>query len=373
MRQARKLLNIYMKYPNQIDPPRVLKGDKVFNQLRDQFNVIDPNFDISDEGLRVFKNFITMSSQKDASKLLFGLNWEKISQDQHLMKRIVQNDDARQLLDEQQEQWELMLKEAKENFDRLVKQNEGIKDPHFSEPEQSIPVPINPKRIVYVDQDFNINARLDQPSNQMGSMAQPPNPDIQLMQLGQVAPKEYVNILQQQDGEQTLTTTLPEEDALQQRLDEQPNQQPNQQFNNPSSGVLRQLRQVQLTAMNVGDELSQQQASQFIRDQMQQGQAKDQMGQEVQATYDEIIQGLKYVVGATGWGKQPINQFINQQHFPDRKQQRYTNEGQTVLRQAQVKLDKQSLLNMSRKKKNYISQGELNKTLQGQKQLRKKK
>ncbi|KAA6377457.1 MAG: hypothetical protein EZS28_027016 [Streblomastix strix] len=225
MRQARKLLNIYIKHPKQIDPPNVLRGDKAFNQLRDQFNVIDPNFNISDEGLRAFKNTITMSSQKEASKLLFGPNWQQITQDQHLMKRIIANDDARQLLDDQQEQRAQMLKEAKDNFERLVKQNEGIKDPHFSEPEQSIPVPINPKRIVYVDQDSNINDRLNQPSNQMGSMAQPNNPDIQLMQIGQVAPKEYVDILQQQDGEQNPVTTLPEEDALQIRGDEQDGQQ----------------------------------------------------------------------------------------------------------------------------------------------------
>ncbi|KAA6379275.1 MAG: hypothetical protein EZS28_025198, partial [Streblomastix strix] len=51
------------------------------------------------------------------------------------------------------------------------------------------------------------------------------------------------------------------------------------------------------------------------------------MGQEVQAANDEIIQGLKYVVGAT-----------------DRKYQWYTNEGQTVLRQAQrIQLPSRSL------------------------------
>ncbi|KAA6371435.1 MAG: hypothetical protein EZS28_033038 [Streblomastix strix] len=59
----------------------------------------------------------------------------------------------------------------------------------------------------------------------MGSMAQPTNPDIELMQLGQVAPKEYVSILQQQDGEQNPTTTLLEEDALQIRGDEQDGEQ----------------------------------------------------------------------------------------------------------------------------------------------------
>ncbi|KAA6372764.1 MAG: hypothetical protein EZS28_031709 [Streblomastix strix] len=250
---------------------------------------------------------------------------------------------------------------------KIVEQNEGIRDPRFSDIQSSLPPKIIPNRIAR-ESDFNIGARLGEPSARTGDAAMPPDPDIIVREMShegsngaQVAEQIYKEL----DGEQVPTQALAEEDAIQQRLDEQSNQQTNQQA----------IQQITNQFNEVGGVKDQppDSASQFIQGQMQQGQTRSQMSEEVQELNDEIIKGLKYVVGATGWGKQPINQFFNQQHFPDRKYQWYTNEGQTVLRQAQGKLDKQSLLNMPRKKKNYISQGELSKTLQGQKQLRKKK
>ncbi|KAA6395776.1 MAG: hypothetical protein EZS28_008696 [Streblomastix strix] len=170
---------------------------------------------------------------------------------------------------------------------------------------------IGPSLVVgYVDQNSNINDRLNLPSARKGSAAMPPDPDIQLMQLGEEVPKEYVNILQQQDGEQVPTQALPEEDAIQQRLDESPNQQPNQQA---IQQVTNQFNEVG----GVKDQLPDS-ASQFIRGQMQQGQTRSQISEEAQEANDEILKGLKYIVGST-----------------DRKYQWYTNEGQTVLRQAQ--------------------------------------
>ncbi|KAA6330112.1 MAG: hypothetical protein EZS28_053535 [Streblomastix strix] len=96
------------------------------------------------------------------------------------------------------------------------------------------------------------------------------------------------------------------------------------------------------------------------------------MGENLQEANDEVINGLKYLVGSTGWGKQPINAYFNKQHFPDRTFQWYTNEGQTVLRQAKVKLSKQQLLNIPAKRKNYIKTKDLEKSMKAPKQLRKK-
>ncbi|KAA6388867.1 MAG: hypothetical protein EZS28_015606, partial [Streblomastix strix] len=124
-----------------------------------------------------------------------------------------------------------------------------------------------------------------QPSARTGSAAMPQDLDPLLKEADEEAPNEYVNILQQQDGEQVPSQALPQEDAIQQR------------------GVQDQLADS---------------ANTFIQGQLQQGQAKDQMSEDLQENNDEIIKGLKYVVGAT-----------------DRKYQWYTNEGQTVLRQAQ--------------------------------------
>ncbi|KAA6383841.1 MAG: hypothetical protein EZS28_020632 [Streblomastix strix] len=229
---------------------------------------------------------------------------------------------------------------------KIVEQNEGIPDPRFSDIQSSLPPKIIPNRIAR-ESDFNINSRLDQPSARTGDAAIPPDRDTIVREISHDGPQGAQiaeQIYKEQDGEQVPTQALPEEDAIQQRLDEQPNQQVSQQIN-------QQFNEVG----GVKDEPPES-ASQFMRSKMQQGQARSQMGEEAQEANDEIIKGLKYVVGSTGWGKEPINQFFNQQHFPERKYQWYTNEGQTVLRQAKVKLDKQSLLNMPKKKKNYISQ-----------------
>ncbi|KAA6337608.1 MAG: hypothetical protein EZS28_052774, partial [Streblomastix strix] len=101
----------------------------------------------------------------------------------------------------------LMRKETEENFNRLVKENEGIDDPRFSTIQTSQPIPI----------DRNINARLNEAGNSMGSMAQPPNPDTQFKELGEVYPKEYVETLKETDEEQPFQYPA-EEDALQQQI-----------------------------------------------------------------------------------------------------------------------------------------------------------
>ncbi|KAA6372567.1 MAG: hypothetical protein EZS28_031905 [Streblomastix strix] len=356
---------------SKITPPDRLNSNAKIEQLRNQFIAVDPKLKgkIDYEGIRNFQVIrrAQYGTQHDVNKAIFGPDWKNIQQDPHLLKRIVQNDDVQQLLDEQQEQHLLMMSEIQNKMQKTVKQNEGIRDPRFSDIQSSLPPKIIPNRIAR-ESDFNIDDRLAQPSARTGNAAMPPDPDIIVREMsheGHQGAQVAEQIYKQQDGEQVPTQALPEEDAIQQRLDEQDNQQPNQQA----------IQQITNQFNEVGGVKDQppESASQFMRSKMQQGQAKDQMSEEVQELNDEIIQGLKYVVGATGWGKEPINQFYNQQHFPDRKYQWYTNEGQTVLRQAQVKLDKQSLLNMPRKKKNYISQGELSKTLKGQKQLRKKK
>ncbi|KAA6372403.1 MAG: hypothetical protein EZS28_032070 [Streblomastix strix] len=103
-------------------------------------------------------------------------------------------------------------------------------------------------KMIARESDFNIDARLAEPSARTGSAAMPTDPDTLLKEVGEEEPKEYVNILQQQDGEQVPTQALPEEDAIQQR------------------GVKDQLPDS---------------ASQFIRGQMQQGQTRSQMSEEI--------------------------------------------------------------------------------------------
>ncbi|KAA6402060.1 MAG: hypothetical protein EZS28_002408 [Streblomastix strix] len=188
-----------------------------------------------------------------------------------------------------------------------------------------IPPKIIPIRIAR-EPDFNIDARLAEPSARTGSAVMPPDPDTIVREMSYEGPNGAQiaeQIYKEQDGVQVPSQALPEEDATQQRMDEQPNQQASQQINqqfNEAGGVQDQLPDS---------------ASQFIQSQIQQSQARSQMSEDIQENNDEIIKGLKYVVGATGWGKQPFNAYFNQQHFPDRKYQWYTNEGQTVLRQAQ--------------------------------------
>ncbi|KAA6378177.1 MAG: hypothetical protein EZS28_026295 [Streblomastix strix] len=109
----------------------------------------------------------------------------------------------------------LMKIYVEQNFNRLVKENGGIENPRFSTIQTSLPPPIDPQRIQRI-QEHNVNDRLNDSSNQMGSMALPPNPDTQFKQLGEIAPKEYVRELKETDGEQQPATSLPEEDALQQ-------------------------------------------------------------------------------------------------------------------------------------------------------------
>ncbi|KAA6367966.1 MAG: hypothetical protein EZS28_036507 [Streblomastix strix] len=153
---------------------------------------------------------------------------------------------------------------------RRVEQNEGIPDPRFSDIQSSLPPKIIPNRIAR-EPDFNINSRLDQPSARTGDAAMPPDPDIRVREISHDGPQGAQiaeQIYKEQDGEQNPTTILPEENAIQQRLDEQPNQQVSQQIN-------QQFNEVG----GVQDELPES-ASQFIRGQMQQSQAKDQMGQE---------------------------------------------------------------------------------------------
>ncbi|KAA6363928.1 MAG: hypothetical protein EZS28_040545, partial [Streblomastix strix] len=267
------------------------------------------------------------------------------------------------LIQEQEETNQLMMVDVQNKLNKIVQQNEGIPDPRFSDIQSSQPPKIIPNRIAR-EPDFNIDDRLSQPSARTGSAAMPPDPDIRVREMsheGHQGAQIVEQIYREQDGEQNPVTISPEEDALQIRGDEQDNQQqPPQMINN--------INDMANAAVDTSLQ-KQYQASQFMKGQMQEGQAKSQLGQEIQEQNEEIIKGLKYVVGSTGWGKEPINQFYNQQHFPDRKYQWYTNEGQTVLRQAKVKLDKQSLLNIPKKKKNYISQGQLNKTLEAQLQL----
>ncbi|KAA6365629.1 MAG: hypothetical protein EZS28_038844 [Streblomastix strix] len=252
-----------------------------------------------------------------------------------------------------------MQKDIEDNFKRLVKENEGIDDPRFSTIQTSQPVPI----------DRNINARLAGPQNQMNSMAQPPNPDTQIKQLGEEAPKEYGKIMKETDVEQQPFQYPAEEDALQQQIYDNDNI-----YGQSLSAPVRQ--NIRTSEINTQPQQQQSQGSsrisQFQQDQMQQARVENQIGEQLQEANDEVINGLKYLVGSTGWGKQPINAYFNKQHFPDRTFQWYTNEGQTVLRQAKVKLSKQQLLNIPAKKKNYIKTKELEKSMKAQKQLRKK-
>ncbi|KAA6379956.1 MAG: hypothetical protein EZS28_024515, partial [Streblomastix strix] len=110
----------------------------------------------------------------------------------------------------------LMKKETEENFKRLVKENEGIDDPAYSEIQTSLPPPIDPQRIIRT-QEHRVCDRISGPQNQMNSMELPPNPDTQFKQLGDAAPKEYVKILKETDEEQPFQYPV-EEDALQQQI-----------------------------------------------------------------------------------------------------------------------------------------------------------
>ncbi|KAA6383708.1 MAG: hypothetical protein EZS28_020766 [Streblomastix strix] len=280
----------------------------------------------------------------------------------------------------------LMKIEVEQNFNRLVKENEGIDDPRFSTIQTSLPPPIDPQSIKTI-QDHNVNDRLNEPSNQMGIMAQPPNPDTQIKQLGEVAPKQYVEILKETDEEQPFQYPV-EEDALQQQIfdndydqnkpPQYPQSAPTQQKYVDNFSDIASIREEEREIVNQNrykNKYGQQPfypLRQFQKNQMQQVRAESQMGEQLQEANDEVINALKYLVGSTGWGKQPINAYFNRQHFPDRTLQWYTNEGQTVLRQAKVKLSKQQLLNILAKKKNYIKTKEIEKSLNAQKQLRKK-
>ncbi|KAA6359892.1 MAG: hypothetical protein EZS28_044581 [Streblomastix strix] len=147
-------------------------------------------------------------------------------------------------------------------------------DPRFSDIQSSLPPKIIPNRIVR-EPDFNIDDRLSQPSARTGSAAMPPDPDIRVRQMsheGHQGAQIVEQIYKEQDGEQVPTQVLPEEDAIQQRLDEQPNQQPNQQ-------AIQQITNQFNEAGGVKYEPPES-ASQFIRGQMQQDQAKSQLGQE---------------------------------------------------------------------------------------------
>ncbi|KAA6395453.1 MAG: hypothetical protein EZS28_009024 [Streblomastix strix] len=266
----------------------------------------------------------------------------------------------------------LMKKDVEENFNRLVKENEGIDDPRFSTIQTSQPVP----------QEHRVCDRLAGPQNQMGSMAPPPEPDTQIKQLGEVAPKQYEKLLNETDVEQQPSTALQEKDALQQSIFEynyDSNRPPQYQQSAPFQqkyandfSDIQSLRDEELGIVKQNRSGQLPQLTEYQRQQMQQYKQNYQMGENLQEANDEVINGLKYLVGSTGWGKQPINAYFNKQHFPDRTFQQYTNEGQTVLRQAKVKLSKQQLLNIPAKRKNYIKTKDLEKSMKAQKQLRKK-
>ncbi|KAA6389474.1 MAG: hypothetical protein EZS28_015002 [Streblomastix strix] len=93
----------------------------------------------------------------------------------------------------------------------------------------SLPPKIIPNRIAR-ESDFNINTQLAEPCARTGSAAMPPVPDTVLKEVDEEAPKQYVNILQQEDGEQQPAQAIPIEDATQQRMDEYSNQQDSQQI-----------------------------------------------------------------------------------------------------------------------------------------------
>ncbi|KAA6353488.1 MAG: hypothetical protein EZS28_050985, partial [Streblomastix strix] len=172
----------------------------------------------------------------------------------------------------------------------------------------------------------------------MGSITQPIPLEVELQLLSSEALQQANEILQQIDGEQQRSTALPEEDVLQLQGDEQPN------YQDIDSAMLTFAKSWKAPhqQLYINEELiyrtpqiHRQQQSEFVQDQMIQVLAKDQMGEELLEQNAEVIYGLKYVVGSNGWGKQPINAYINGQQFPDRIFQLQINEGQTVLRQAQ--------------------------------------
>ncbi|KAA6374615.1 MAG: hypothetical protein EZS28_029856, partial [Streblomastix strix] len=217
--------------------------------------------------------------------------------------------------------------DVEENFKRLVKENEGIDDPRYSDIQTSQPVPIDPQRIIRI-QDHNVNARLNEAGSQMGSMAPPPNPDTQIKQLGYTSPKEYVRDLKETDEQQPFQYPA-EEDALQQQIfdnDYDQNRPPQYTQSAPT-------QQKYVDNFSDIDSIREEERG-IVNQNRYKNKAEDQMSENLQAANDEIINGPKYLVGSTGWGKQPINAYFNTQHFPDRTFQWYTNEGQTVLRQA---------------------------------------
>ncbi|KAA6372256.1 MAG: hypothetical protein EZS28_032217, partial [Streblomastix strix] len=204
----------------------------------------------------------------------------------------------------------------------------------------------------------------------------------------EIAPKEYVRELKEADGEQQPATSLPEEDALQQRIfnyeyDYDNNRPPQYQQSAPAQqryvddfSDIASLKEEEREIVNQNRYINKYgaipQLIEYQKQQMEQYKLNYQMGEQLQAANDEVINGLKYLVGSTGWGKQPMNAYFNRQNHPNRIFQWYTNEGQTILRQAKVKLSKQQLLNMPAKRKNYIKTSELEKSLKAPKQLRKK-
>ncbi|KAA6398147.1 MAG: hypothetical protein EZS28_006327 [Streblomastix strix] len=64
--------------------------------------------------------------------------------------------------------------------------------------------------------DFNIDARLAELRARTGNAALPPDPNTLLKEVSEEVPKEYVSILQQEDGEQQLAQAIPKKDAIQQ-------------------------------------------------------------------------------------------------------------------------------------------------------------
>ncbi|KAA6378710.1 MAG: hypothetical protein EZS28_025763 [Streblomastix strix] len=123
-------------------------------------------------------------TQPDVNKAIFGPDWKNMQQDPHLLKRIVSNDDVQQLLDEQQEQHLLMMGEVQNKKQKIVERNEGTPDPRISDIQSSLPPKIIPNRIAR-ESDFNIDARLAEPSARTGSAAMPPDPDTLLKELPQ--------------------------------------------------------------------------------------------------------------------------------------------------------------------------------------------
>ncbi|KAA6398977.1 MAG: hypothetical protein EZS28_005500 [Streblomastix strix] len=192
------LYNIYVRNQGKINPRDRLNSDAKMEALKNQFITVDPKLKgkINYEGIRNFQIIRRgqYGTQPNVNKAIFGLNWKNILQDPHLLKRIVRNDDVQQLLDEQQEQHLLMLGEIQNKTQKIVEQNESISNPRFSDIQSSLPPKIIQNRIAR-EPDFNIDARLAEPSAHVGNAAIPKDPDTLLKEVGEEAPKEYVNIL----------------------------------------------------------------------------------------------------------------------------------------------------------------------------------